>query len=194
MPPPADDVTTELSAPLTATSDKCPNCGSRMALDQRYCLTCGERRSGGGLREALPSARTTAVAAAPAHRPRLSPSSSLIAGIATLLLAMGVGVLIGRTGDNSGKSGNAPVQVVTVPAGGAGAATAAAAGAVSATTKSSKKTKASTKASTAATDAQKTAARSGVKLPPPVVKVGQKCQRGAKGCTGGKFTGSFFGQ
>ena len=191
-PPPADDVTTELSAPLTTTSDKCPNCGARMALDQRYCLTCGERRSGGGLREALPRAQTAPVAAAPAHRSRLSPSSSLIAGIATLLLAMGVGVLIGRTGDNSGKSGNAPVQVVTVPAGGAAAGTAAAAAVT--TTKNSKKTKASKKASSAATEAQKTAAKSGVKLPPPVVKVGQKCQKGAKGCTGGKFTGSFFGQ
>ena len=39
----------------------------------------------------------------------------------------------------------------------------------------------------------KAAAKSGVKLPPPVVKVGSKCDKGAKGCQGGKFTGNFFG-
>jgi hypothetical protein len=88
------------------------------------------------------------------------------------------------------------VQVVTVPNAGATATTADAA-AVSPTTakKSSRKTHAKSTHShkAVATDLQKTAARSGVKLPPPVVKVGQKCAKGAKGCQGGKFTGNFFG-
>jgi hypothetical protein len=166
-----------------------------MAPDQRYCIDCGERR-GGGLRDAMPRAQSTAVAAAPPRRPRLSANASLIAGIATLLIAMGVGVLIGRTGDSTPKAvSNAPVQVVTVPngAGAAGAATSATA-AGSATAKASKKKAKAKKSVSAAAKTQQTAAQNNVKLPPPVVKVGGACPKGAKGCQGGKFTGSFFGQ
>ena len=186
-----DHETTELTAPLVAaSSERCPNCGAGMAPDQRYCITCGERRSGGGLRDALPRTQTTAVAAVPPRRPRLSANSSLIAGIATLLIAMGVGVLIGRTGDHSPKSAaNAPVQVVTVPT---GAATSAAAtgGTTTAPTKtSSKKSKTAHSGGTS-----KTSASTKAKLPPPVVKVGGKCTKGTKGCQGDKFTGAFFGQ
>jgi type IV secretory pathway TrbL component len=184
---------------MFANTDRCPNCGIAMASDQRYCVECGERRTGGGLRDALP--RTQAVATAPAaarrSRMRLSPNTSFIAGVGTLLLALGVGVLIGRTGDHTSTARtSAPVQVVTVPNAGATATTADAA-AVSPTTakKSSRKThaKATHSHKAVATDLQKTATRSGVKLPPPVVKVGQKCAKGAKGCQGGKFTGNFFG-
>ena len=46
---------------------------------------------------------------------------------------------------------------------------------------------------TGASSVQETAKKNGVKLPPKVVKVGQKCEKGAKGCQGGKFTGNFFG-
>jgi hypothetical protein len=123
----------------------------------------------------------------------MSANSSLIAGIATLLLAMGVGVLIGRSGDHSSKSSNAPVQVVTVPAGGA-AGTAATGTAGSTATQGSSTTSKSKKSNGAKkTASQQTAAKAHVKLPPPVVKVGSKCTKGAKGCQGGKFTGSFFG-
>jgi hypothetical protein len=189
-------VTTELTTPLAAAGDSCPNCGARMATDQRYCVECGERRTGGGLRDALPRTQTTTVAAAaaPAWRPRMSANSNLIAGIATLLIAMGVGVLIGRSGDHSNKSANTPVQVVTVPAGGAAATTATGAAGSTATPGASttSKSKKSTKAPKQ-TASQQTAAKAHVKLPPPVVKVGGKCAKGAKGCQGGKFTGGFFG-
>jgi hypothetical protein len=123
----------------------------------------------------------------------MSANSSLIAGIATLLIAMGVGVLIGRSGDHSSKSGNTPVQVVTVPAGGAaGTAATGAAGSTGTTgAPTTSKAKKSKGAKTTAT--QQTAAKAHVNLPPPVVKVGSKCAKGAKGCQGGKFTGSFFG-
>jgi hypothetical protein len=51
---------------------------------------------------------------------------SIIAGVGVLLLAMGVGVLIGRSGSSS--QGNAPAQVITVASGpSSGAATGAAA-------------------------------------------------------------------
>jgi zinc-ribbon domain len=190
-----DPVTTELAAPLAA-SDRCPNCGARMAPDQRYCIECGERRSGGGLREALP--RTQTVAAAPARTRRTlfaTPNSSLIAGVGTLLLALGVGVLIGRSGHTTSHS--ATPQVVTVQTSGAAGGTSAAAtttaGSASSTKKSATHHHAKSAKSAGSTDFRKSAAKSGVKLPPPVVKVGSKCQAGAKGCQGGKFTGNFFG-
>ena len=195
----------ELPAPLAATStNRCPNCGARMAPDQRYCIDCGERRSGGGLRDALPRAQAT-VTAARTGTGRIggwSPNASLIAGVATLLIAMGVGVLIGRSGHTTAATpAAAPVRVVTVGAGAGAAttssATAAGTGSTSSAAKSSKKhrRKASSSASTSTGggDIQKTAAKNGVKLPPPVVKVGGKCTSGAKGCQGGKFTGNFFG-
>jgi hypothetical protein len=199
-----DPPTTELTAPLaTATTDRCANCGAHLAPDQRYCIQCGERRSGGGLRDALPRTQAAAPAAAtPRHR-GWSPNSSLIAGIATLLLAMGVGVLIGRSGnDNGGNRAAATPQVVTVSAGSGGAASTAggAAATTAAGTAAAKKAAAKHKHSrssaakvSGATSVDETAKKNGVKLPPKVVKVGQKCEKGAKGCQGGKFTGNFFG-
>jgi hypothetical protein len=185
---------------MFSSTDRCPNCGTRMAVDQRYCVECGERRTGGGLRDALPRTQAASVAATPARRrrPVLSPSSSLIAGVATLLLAMGVGVLIGRGGDNTPARAATP-QVVTVAAGGAsttGAAGTAAAATVAkrASSKHSSHKKTASKAKVSgASSVAATAKKNGVKLPPKVVKVGQKCEKGAKGCQGGKFTGNFFG-
>jgi zinc-ribbon domain len=187
----------ELPTLTAATgSDRCPNCGAQMAPDQRYCVNCGERRSGGGLRDALPRTQTVATATTPPPTRTTwfsSSSGSLIAGVATLLIALGVGVLIGRTGDhNTPAAARQPVQVVTVAGGAAGGSTTGTSTAASTT--SSASSKHSSKASkTKATAVQKTAAKNGVKLPPTVVKVGGKCTKGSKGCSGGKFTGNFFG-
>jgi hypothetical protein len=188
---PADEETTELTAPLTAaSSERCPSCGAGMAPDQRYCIQCGERRSGGGLRDALPRTQTTAVAAVPPRRIRMSANSNLIAGIATLLIAMGVGVLIGRTGDSSPKSaGNTPVQVVTVPANGAAGTAVTNTGTGASNTSAAKK-----KSKTARSGGASNTHATSKKLPPRVVKVGGKCTAGAQGCQGGKFTGNFFGR
>ena len=128
----------------------------------------------------------------------MSPNSSLIAGVATLLIALGVGVLIGRSGDNGGAAKAAAPQVVTVAGGSAAATTAAEdVGAIEAkkstTSKAKKKAAASKAKVSGASSIDETAKKNGVKLPPRVVKIGQKCEQGAKGCEGGKFTGNFFG-
>jgi hypothetical protein len=169
-----------------------------MAPDQRYCINCGERRSGGGLRDALPRQQTVATAAAaPAPRARgawlSSSSGSLIAGVATLLIALGVGVLIGRTGDHGTPASSARQPVQVTLSGGTSTGTTTGTSTTASSTSSSAKHHAKAAKPKAATALQKTAAKSGVKLPPPVVKVGGKCTTGAKGCTGGKFTGNFFG-
>ena len=181
----------------TAVGDQCANCGAPLAADQRYCVSCGERR--GRPRYALPAATSggsSGATALPAQAPRGSwnSSASLIAGVATLLLAMGVGVLIGRTTAGSSTRGGvetviekgavasaAPAVVTTAPtvAGtGSGATTTPSAG--------SKTKKASSK--TPMPPAFK-------KIPPKLqssaVKLGQKGT--GKGYTNGKFTGNFFG-
>jgi hypothetical protein len=60
---------------------------------------------------------------APPGAPQRSQTLTVIAGVGVLLLAMGVGVLIGRAGNT--KQATAPAQVITVaqPSGSAGAST-----------------------------------------------------------------------
>lgn len=111
---------------------QCSSCGTPLAADQRYCLECGERRAtvseflrSGPPRQASPPAvppgfASPAGAEAPAPR---SGTVSLLAGIGVLLLAMGVGVLIGRSG--SGSSPASTPQVISVASGGSGGTTAA---------------------------------------------------------------------
>jgi hypothetical protein len=122
--------------------EPCAHCGKPLARDQRYCLECGVPRSylSGMLLERLQGStgrtqteqamvppngvtRFGAPSSAPAwHRGNVL---TLIAAIGVLLLAMGVGVLIGRSGGSS-SAGSAAPQVISVPApttGAAGAAT-----------------------------------------------------------------------
>ena len=187
-------------APLAASAgDRCGSCGERLASDQRYCVNCGDRR--GRARFSLtaiaaPQPETAAPVPPPTRRPAAPSGATVITGIATLLLAMGVGVLIGRSSNDSSRNASAPaVQVVTAP--GSGPAVAAAA-----TGKTSPaKAKAATKAVKHAKIDKKTAAKAqaaaskvigGKNLPPPTVKVGAHGQ--GPGFKGGKFTGDFFGR
>ena len=137
----------------------------------------------------------------------MTSGTTLVAGIATLLLAMGVGIEIGRisSGNNNGTPARASapsVQVVTVGSGGGGTAAA-----TTASTSSSPKTKdhkaAAKKAATqtvvtkkvankATQAASKVLGSSAKNLAPATVQQGQSCSSGA-GCQGGKFTGNFFG-
>lgn len=112
-------------------TELCASCGAPLADDQRYCLECGERRAPissvllggpapGGSRQpapagAPPSGPPPAEHLAPAGADARSGSTvTVIAGVGVLLLAMGVGVLIGRSG--SPKQSAAPAQVISVGA------------------------------------------------------------------------------
>jgi hypothetical protein len=183
-----------------------------MAADQRYCLECGLRRGDPRLpfMDAvvfMDAIKRPAAAAQPSPSPtperrsRMTANASLIAGVATLVLAIGVGVMIGQSGDNGSSVASAPPpQIIRV---GGGEETAAASTADSGSEIGGKKGKAkkakapekgvdSSGTSEAAAEVLKPAGD--VKLPPPTVQPGGKCESGASGCKGGEFTGEFFGE
>jgi len=105
-----------------------------MVTDQRYCLQCGSRGAHTpGVREGLRAATTAPTSDVPGHdhgdhthppaaiaNGRANNTTSVIAGVGVLLLAMGIGVLIGRanSGSASGKAVAAP-QVISVATPGA---------------------------------------------------------------------------
>jgi hypothetical protein len=183
-----------------------------MVADQRYCLECGKRRGEPRLpfmdavafMEASrrpPAATQPAASASPERRSRMTANASLIAGVATLVLAIGVGVMIGRSGDSGSSVATAPApQIIRVGGGGEEAASAAIvdSGKEIGGKGEAKKAKAAEKAvdssgtSKAAAEVLKPAGD--VKLPPPTVQPGGKCESDAAGCEGGEFTGEFFGE
>ncbi len=186
--------------------EHCPSCGALVANDQRYCLECGQRR--GDPRLPFMDAvvfmdamnRPPEPASAPKKRRRgISPNTALIAGVGTLLLALGIGVLIGRSGNHSTASAPAP-QVVTVSGGGEEAKTPSA-GTTSASGSGGGKTK-NPKAKQKAEEAKPGGSASNilpsnpnVNLPPPKVEIGEKCEKQVAGCSkNGKFEGTFFGE
>lgn len=190
------------SSPELLTSqpaDRCSNCGSPLAPDQRYCVECGERRGKPRFSfESLAIPRAAAPAAPkPPRRPRVSSSFSFIAGVATLLLALGVGVLIGHNTNNPKQvSAGTPNQTIKVEGlGGTNSNTGASSGAVSNKAfKAPKTPKLTTKVVKKVQAAASSVLGSGTKnLSQNVTQqVGQKCS-GGNGCQNGKFTGNFFG-
>lgn len=216
--PPVIDPPTQ---PLVSgtVGDRCVSCGKPLTSDQRYCVVCGERR--GKPRFALPAGGspgvspatelTTASSPPPAPRtPRASSGTTIVAGVGTLLLAMGVGVLIGRSSTNNvpQRQAAAAPTVVTVSGGGGTGTTAGSAGnATSAKKSTKKKGKAKSKASKASKAAKPTAAQaakasnaaskvlgsSNKNLPPATVTVGQTGHGPGYNKKNGKFDGSFFG-
>jgi hypothetical protein len=136
------------------TSERCAQCAAPLAADQRYCLHCGAPRAhvngpisgprpGGPPPQTASSPQATSSgvpqspppgtpgvpsgtspgfsAAAPANR---NNTLALLAGIGVLLLAMGVGVLIGRA--SAGTAKVPPAQVISVGGAAAGSSTPAA--------------------------------------------------------------------
>ncbi|HEY2181650.1 MAG TPA: hypothetical protein VGH09_08275 [Solirubrobacteraceae bacterium] len=123
------------SAEPVGPPEPCRGCGAPLAEDQRYCLECGERRTpmssvlSGGPPASTPSQPppTDPSAGAPSDGARGS-GATVIAGVGVLLLAIGVGVLIGRSGANHSAAPPAP-QVITVSSAGSGGAAPASEGA-----------------------------------------------------------------
>ena len=153
------------AAQVGVPGDACTTCGSALSPDQRYCLSCGTRRSGANLHfqqilaadaAAQAPAASTAQAAGGAGTGGAAPRSSMpaLASIACLLLALGVGVLIGKSGSGSGSA--ATTQAVTA----APLATDAAAGAADAEATAAKK---KSKSTTSDTPAASTAANPSLK-------------------------------
>ena len=123
-------MSTAPSDPLAPAASTCAACGAPLAADQRYCLACGEPavamssvlRAGlppqPGAAAAMPDAPTL-VTGAPPLPPSAGPGErnqtlNVIAGVGVLLLAMGVGVLIGRSSNGSPKPVAATPQVISV--------------------------------------------------------------------------------
>ncbi|MCW2995886.1 MAG: hypothetical protein JWQ18_3381 [Conexibacter sp.] len=158
---------TDLNRPLLGEPNApCRGCGAPLATDQRYCLQCGARRAEARLPfldilarqvpQAPPAATTTTTTTAAGWLGRVSTNAAAVAGVACLLLALGVGVLIGGLGQDSSASGGTP-QVISVGGGTAApavaastaapAATAATPDAGTTTLKATKKSKSSSKSS-----------------------------------------------
>lgn len=109
------------------TDITCRACGAPLAADQRYCLQCGTRHGDARLPfleilarqmpPAEPATTTTTVrqTGPAAWLGRMSANAAAVAGVGCLLLALGVGVLIGGLGsdDSSAASAGAP-QIITV--------------------------------------------------------------------------------
>lgn len=109
-----------------ADGEPCPSCGSPLAGDQRYCLSCGVRRP--GVRLPVPEP-ITAVEVIDAHPVRVSlPVPSTVGGwlrdnaagliaLTCLLLAMLIGVLLGHWSHGEDAAATVgPPQVISVGA------------------------------------------------------------------------------
>ena len=123
--------TQDIHAPtLGAQGEPCASCGAPLAGDQRYCLECGARRTQArvAFRDILATGGTPptgpTLGDAPSQDgPPARSGLAFLAGLLCLLLALGVGVLIGNSGDDAATATAPPPQVITV--GGAAAAPAA---------------------------------------------------------------------
>ncbi len=183
-----DPITRPMDILMPASAELCPACRAPMLPDQRYCLECGERRSD-PRRYVAASAPPALPPAAPRRRTATPAGATLVAGVATLLIALGVGVEIGRSsGSSSTPRAAAPVRIVTVGSAG----TAAAAPAATATATASPDATPDASATKEKKTAKATPTPKAVKTPPPEVKVGTPGK--GPGYKDGKFTGDFFGQ
>jgi hypothetical protein len=119
---------TDINRPLLGEPNApCRTCGSPLAADQRYCLQCGTRRAEARLpfldilAQQVPQGSGLPAATGPAPSSpgnwlgRMSTNIAAVAGVACLLLALGVGVLIGGLGQNDSAASATP-QVISVGA------------------------------------------------------------------------------
>jgi hypothetical protein len=206
-------------------NESCPNCSARMAPDQRYCLNCGHRRGDPRLpfmdavvfMESMngPAGGSATPPPPPSEQrasSRMNANAALIAGVATLVLAIGVGFLIGRSGHegSSNAAAQAPIKVIEVGGNGGGEEAAVAAAPEEATTGGAAKNSGGKKKGGAKAEAKSKGPGKGsketaenaevgehgaskateevlhtegdVKMAEPEVKVGSSCEKGTAGC------------
>lgn len=112
--------------PVAADGGTCPECGSALAADQRYCLNCGSRRGEARVdyQTQIVNGRQPATAGAPAaaqanSRPQWSPGLALgaIGAIAVLGVMLLLGVLIGKkdNGTSQTVAAQAPAATTAAP-------------------------------------------------------------------------------
>jgi hypothetical protein len=157
-------------------SDKCVVCGAALAPDQHYCVECGTRR--GKPRFVLAPAVAASSAPAdsqPQGRSATWSSTMALAAVVALLLALGIGLLIGHW-----TSGTDRVHVTVSGAtlGSTSGGSASSSGSTSGGSGSSSTGGGSSKTSGGSSQ---------------TVKPGGKCAAGTPGCKNGKETGNFFG-
>jgi hypothetical protein len=186
---------TRAAALVAIGGDTCRSCGARLAPDQRYCVECGQPRAATRLPSFPPPDSPDPPPAAPppgpARRPPAwkSPNTSAFAVVGAVLLAIGVGVLIGRSDGSTSPSPAAAARVTTVVLAGPGASVPTVAPAATPTAAARGTTGTTAAAGTKKADATKAApAKTAV---PKVVKVGSAGT--GPGYQKGKFTGNFFG-
>lgn len=195
-------------APAQTEAEACGSCGAPMASDQRYCLECGQRRGDPRLpfmdavvlMDAVKRSRQAPPPPPPKRRRSgVSPNAALIAGIGTLLLALGIGVLIGRSGTHEVAQTAAAPQVIKIGGGEGESATSSKGGSTGGGAASKAKTKKQRQAALKEAEAHPAAEEvlkpaGNVDLPEAKVQPGDKCKNSEAGCEGGEFTGNFFGE
>jgi hypothetical protein len=115
---------TDIHRPLLGEPNApCRTCGAPLAADQRYCLNCGNRRAEARLpfldvlAQQVPAGAAATTTTTTTRGPagllgRMSTNAAAVAGVACLVLALGVGVLIGGLGSDEAPA--SPPQVITV--------------------------------------------------------------------------------
>jgi hypothetical protein len=190
-----DPITETHAAPLSISRERCSGCGATLASDQRYCVECGQRCGAPRLpftEGLVDRAQQAPISRPPSGRARVSINSTVIAGVGTLLLAMGIGVLIGRSGTGgSVKSASPAVQVVTVPGAGGAAAAPSAESQTSTSAAGTTKAKGSSSGASTAKSTSQTSKKAPVS-PAKTVTVGSPGK--GPGYQKGHFTGNFFGE
>jgi hypothetical protein len=208
--------------------DACPDCGAPMAADQRYCLACGHRRGDPRL-PFMDAATSTGSADARAGAGRTppppppskqssrgwNPNAALIVGVAILILAVGLGFLVGRAGHEGSSSANHGSERITIESAGENLPPQARPAPLVETPgtgrgnhhKSAKSPGGATKSkhpskSESLLEVQEEQAlretqrqlHAKVPLPKPTAKLGESCEQGTAGCgKDKKFEGVFFG-
>jgi hypothetical protein len=98
------------------TFEPCEECGASMDPQQRYCVNCAARRGNG----ANPSSRYFAAMSRRARRPLVGPApkpsstsrAAAVAFFALLPLAVGLGVVVGRSGSDGSDNSDALLQAL----------------------------------------------------------------------------------